>query len=135
MRHHFSKAKHYFALVLAVIITSVPPQAIDAGDILRGGAVFGAARNGNQTGSTNAAEATGSTTNGQDVLARTTQALQAVQAMQAAAHDAAVRGAANLGRDPNHPGLVLPNVPNGLTVGGLRRGAGCSCEAFCAGSR
>ena len=121
MRHHFSKAKHYFALALAVIMTSVPLRAIDAGDILRGGAVFGAARATSQTGSSsNPAEATGSTTNGQDVLARTTQALRAVQAMQAAAHDAAVRGAANLGRDPNHPGLFLPNVPNGLTVGGLR---------------
>ena len=46
--------------------------------------------------------------------------MQAVQAMQAAAHDAAVRGAANLGVDPNHPGLTLPNVPNGLAIGGLR---------------
>ena len=119
-RHHFSKAKDSLALVLAVIITGVPPQAIDAGDILRGGAVFGAARNGTQTGSTNPGTTTGPTTNGQDALARTTQALQAVRAMQAAAHDAAVHGAANLGLDPNHPGLVLPNVPNGLAVGGLR---------------
>ena len=29
-------------------------------------------------------------------------------------------GANNLGADPNHPGLHLPNVPNGLTTNGLQ---------------
>lgn len=40
--------------------------------------------------------------------------------MQAAARAAAVSGVNNLGPDPNHPGLQLPNIPNGLTPGGLQ---------------
>ena len=55
-----------------------------------------------------------------DSLARTAQALQAVQAMQTAARNLARSGPNNLGLDPNHPGIQLPNVPNGLTVGGLQ---------------
>ncbi len=102
-----------FALILL-------PCSIDAGDILRGGATFGGAPSANVTGGSATVITSQGTTSGQDALARTTQALQAVQAMQASAHDAAVRGAANLGFDPNHPGLVLPNVPNGLAVGGLQ---------------
>ncbi len=107
-------------VVFGIALALTPPQAIDAGDILRGGATFGAAPAANQTGGGVSAVTTGATTSGQDALARTTQALQAVQAMQAAAHAAAVAGAANLGFDPNHPGLVLPNVPNGLVLGGLK---------------
>src|SRR5262249_6005489 len=58
--------------------------------------------------------------NGNDSLARTAQALQAVQAMQNAARNLARSHPPNLGLDPNHPRQVLPNVPNGLTVGGLQ---------------
>lgn len=58
--------------------------------------------------------------NAKDALARTSQAIQAVQKMQAAARAAAASGANNLGADPNHPGLRLPNIPNGLTPGGLQ---------------
>ena len=58
--------------------------------------------------------------NAQDRLARTAQALQSVQAMQAAARALAIQGPNNLGSDPNHPGTTLPDVPNGLVVGGLQ---------------
>ena len=58
--------------------------------------------------------------NARDVLARTTQAMKAVQAMQSAARDAALKGSNNLGLDPNHAGKQLPNVPNGLVAGGLQ---------------
>lgn len=90
-----------------------------AGDLLRGGA---ATMKRNPT--TASEQATASATdalraNAKDSLARTTNALNAIRAMQAAARAAALSGANNLGLDPNHPGLTLPDVPDGLTVGGL----------------
>ena len=39
--------------------------------------------------------------------------------LQSAARSAALGGPTNLGADPNHPGLQLPSVPDGLTPGGL----------------
>lgn len=57
---------------------------------------------------------------GRDSLARTTQALQAVRAMQTSARALATSGPNNLGLNPNQPGVQLPNVPNGLTIGGLQ---------------
>ncbi len=106
---------------LALIVACFPAGPIEAGDILRGGATSGATLpSANQTGGTGSTLPSHSMTNGTDTLARASQAVQAVRAMQTAAHDAAVRGANNLGRDPNHPGLQLPNVPNGLTIGGLQ---------------
>ncbi len=95
-------------------------STLDGGDILRGGATMGAAPSANQTGGTAATLTPHTTTSGTDALARTAQALQAVQAMQTAAQQTAIRGANNLGIDPNHPGLQLPNVPNGLALGGLQ---------------
>ncbi len=53
----------------------------------------------------------------QDMLTRNTLALQAVTAMQDAAR-AAAAAVNNLGANPNFAG-TLPNVPNGLTTGGL----------------
>ena len=65
--------------------------------------------------------------NATDALARTTAAVQAVQAMQNAARAAATAsGTANLGLDPNHPGQPLPNVPNGLVLGGLQAAPGAA---------
>jgi filamentous hemagglutinin len=93
-----------------------------AGDILRPG---GATAN---SATAPAASSIGSLTpaqlaaRSQDPLSRTTMALQSVQAMQAAAHQAAIQGANNLGADPNHPGQTLPNVPDGIAVGGLNPG-------------
>ncbi|WP_367870916.1 filamentous haemagglutinin family protein [Luteolibacter sp. Populi] len=94
-------------------------------DILRGG---GAASGGNTPPAASAPPAGGAPpaatnqarTNAQDSLARTTQALTAVRAMQEAARaNAAAGGSNNLG---NHPGTgqPLPNVPNGLGIGGLQ---------------
>jgi filamentous hemagglutinin len=57
---------------------------------------------------------------GQDRLSRATQAIQAVQKMQAAARTAGLRGPNHLGFDPSRPGVRLPNVPNGLRPGGLQ---------------
>ncbi len=89
-----------------------------AGDILRGGAAAGA--RGTPAFGSNPVTTTQARANAKDALARTTQALQSVQAMQAAARAAAIGGANNLGADPNHPGQQLPNVPNGLAAGGLQ---------------
>jgi filamentous hemagglutinin family protein len=52
-------------------------------------------------------------------LTRATLAIQAMQAAQSAARAMAQAGPNNLGVDPNHPGQMLPNVPNGLVSGGL----------------
>jgi filamentous hemagglutinin len=98
------------------------PLVVEGADILRGGGASPSA-------TANSAPAGGSTTagttaqlraNAQDALARTTQALQAVQAMQSAARAAALAGANNLGANPNHAGQTLPDVPDGLAVGGLQ---------------
>ncbi|HSI11883.1 MAG TPA: filamentous hemagglutinin N-terminal domain-containing protein, partial [Chthoniobacter sp.] len=89
-----------------------------AGDLLRGGAAQGT-RGSVPGANPSSAQATAQArANAQDVLSRTTQALKAVQAMQNAARGSAVSGADNLGRNPVN-GLQLPNVPNGLTPGGL----------------
>jgi hypothetical protein len=47
-----------------------------------------------------------------------------MQASQAAARNLALAGPNNLGADPNHPGMLLPNVPNGLNAGGLAPDSG-----------
>ena len=105
--------------VLNIFILLVPPQT-QAGDILRGGAAANAPR-ANPSANSGAAAAAQARTNAQDALSRTSQALNAVKNMQAAARAAAAQsGAANLGADPNHPGATLPNVPNGLAPGGLQ---------------
>ena len=90
-----------------------------AGDLLRGG----------YTDSGGSASTPGSFTppslakaqqNAKDVLARTSAAINAVNAMQSAARKlATASGANNLGSNPNNPSQTLPNVPNGLGLGGL----------------
>ncbi|TCO87339.1 filamentous hemagglutinin family protein [Chthoniobacter flavus] len=92
------------------------PLATHAGDLLRGGA--GAGGRGNTPGSNpSSAQATAQArANAQDILSRTTQAVKAVQAMQNVARSSAV--SSNAGRNPVN-GLQLPDVPNGLTPGGL----------------
>src|SRR5450756_1731601 len=42
-----------------------------------------------------------------------------MQSVQNAARNLAFAGPNNLGMDPNHPGQLLSNVPNGLNTGGL----------------
>lgn len=106
------------ACAILAVGTAAP---VYGGDILRGGAAKPNAKRadaGDQATATAAAQARA---NAKDALSRTTQALNAAKAMQAAAQAAAAaRGANNLGLDPNHPGLMLPDVPNGLAVGGLQ---------------
>ncbi|RBP43623.1 filamentous hemagglutinin family protein [Roseimicrobium gellanilyticum] len=94
---------------------------VHGGDILRGGAAKPNAKRADAGDQATAAAAAQARANAKDALSRTTQALNAAKAMQAAAQAAATaRGANNLGPDPNHPGLMLPDVPNGLAVGGLQ---------------
>lgn len=89
-----------------------------AGDLLRNGATYGKA---NPVGAAPAISAAQDQARAasNDVLSKTTKALQAVQAMQQSAQKLSA-GANNLGADPNHPGQILPNVPNGLVPGGLQ---------------
>ncbi|QJE97910.1 filamentous haemagglutinin family protein [Luteolibacter luteus] len=92
-------------------------------DILRGGGgKAGAAppaANSTPAGGNTPAATNQARTNTTDTLARTTQALAAVRAMQLAARNNAINGPNNLG---NHPvtGSPLPNVPDGLGSGGLK---------------
>ncbi len=95
-------------------------QPSSAGDLLRGGA-------GGSSSPRHTAGSIGTTppatnqerANALDTLARTTNALAAMQAMQAAAR-AAAQGQSNLGPNPNKPGQRLPAVPNGIAIGGLQ---------------
>ncbi len=93
---------------------------VRAADLLRSGRAASAAASGSESRAAAALAGAVPRPSGTDSLARTTQALQAVQAMQAAARSLAMAGPANLGRDPNHVGVSLPNVPDGLVAGGLK---------------
>ncbi|MEY4483840.1 MAG: hypothetical protein RL693_1292, partial [Verrucomicrobiota bacterium] len=105
---------------IAVLGIMMPPLPVRAGDILRGGARPNAARPGAVASEAAAVAAQQARSNAKDALSRTTQAMSAVRAMQAAARSLSLGGPNNLGPDPNHPGLMLPNVPDGLTPGGLQ---------------
>lgn len=100
---------------------------LHAGDILRGGAPSGS-RPPTAAQSAGAAEAARARANAKDALARTSQALKSVQQMQINARKLA-EGRSNLGADPNHPGQQLPNVPNGLAVGGLEVAPGVALNS------
>ncbi|MHA3774150.1 filamentous hemagglutinin family protein [Verrucomicrobiota bacterium sgz303538] len=97
-------------------------MAAQAGDILRGGAGAGTrpGKGGSGSPEANSANTAQVRANAQDALARAAQAVQSVQTMQKAARDMAIRGPNNLGMNPHKPGQRLPNVPNGLGVGGLQ---------------
>lgn len=113
-----------FSFTLAMLVTAPPAPARDA---LRGGAARAAAASVGQGGvSATPANVDASRAAAQDVLRRNSQSLQAARALQEAARQAALTGAANLGADPNHPGQTLPNVPNGLGAGGLEVDPGVS---------
>ena len=63
----------------------------------------------------------------QDALARATQSIQAIQRMQSAARKiASGYNANNAGINPNNPSQQLPNVPNGLGIGGLDPATGAT---------
>jgi len=95
--------------------------AFGAGDILRQGAAYNAKAPSQTQEQATAAAAAAARANAKDALARTTKAMTAAKNLQAAARQAAIaRKATNLGEDPNHPGSLLPNVPDGLAPGGLQ---------------
>ncbi len=94
-----------FGMVLLTCCNAV------AGDILRGGVPANQQHAAGTSGLTSAA-ADQARANARDALARTTTAIQSVQAMQNAARNLAVKGVNNLG--PH-----LPVVQDGLTTGGL----------------
>jgi len=119
MRINISGISSIFRAVIPaglVILIAASNPVVEAGDILRGGRV-GTSLTGGAGGGTYGTPAV-TTAQAQaranDILARTTQAMQAVQAMQSAARNVQLSGPNNLGTDPNHPGKQLPNVPDGL---------------------
>lgn len=120
--------QRFVALVVAFTLLPGPIPVAQAVDILRPGmrGILGggpvAAQVGGDAGAgagTGAEAAAAARVNAQDMLSRNTQAIQAVQNMQTAARAAAISGANHLGQNPNFAGQTLPNVPNGLGVGGL----------------
>ncbi|HEX4638344.1 MAG TPA: filamentous hemagglutinin N-terminal domain-containing protein, partial [Chthoniobacterales bacterium] len=107
--------------LLLTFFLVLPPQFIVlAGDILRGGSPAASAHGGVVEGQTAAAVQAGAPS-GKDTLARTSQALNAVKNMQAAARAAALSGPTNL-----KPGL--PHVPDGLGTGGLQVAPGVGTD-------
>ena len=98
------------AAALGICFTLAAGVSARAGDFLRGGGVTGAHGAPAAFGAS-PATTTQARNNARDVLSRTTQAVQDVKAMQAAA-SAAARSAVNLGPDPNHPGFALPSLIN-----------------------
>ena len=122
MRRREAQFSYFRLAIVSLLTVSLPLQA---SDLLRGGS------SGSSGGSAPAASggaasgvATPPAPRASDSLARTAQALAAVQAMQAAARAAALSGPNNLGLDPNHAGKALPNVPDGLVTGGLQPATG-----------
>jgi filamentous hemagglutinin family protein len=67
---------------------------------------------------TGAAQAAAAALQSQAALARASQSIQAMMAVQARARALAGVGPNNLGPDPNHPGQLLLNVPDGMSTAG-----------------
>ena len=111
---------------LGICFTLAATLTIQARDILRPGSGPPASPQAAGVGGLAAAQTAQARANAKDALSRTTQALQSVQAMQTAARNLAINGANNLGKNPNNPSQQLPNVPNGLAVGGLQVAAGAT---------
>lgn len=111
-----SSSNSRIATAVALVLLGV--SGADAGDILRGGVPMGGRGGGGKgtAGPVNAA-AEAARNNAKDALARTTQAIASVKAMQLAARTAAQKG-------PNKLGVALPNVVDGLARGGLQVAAG-----------
>jgi len=107
----------YFGAAIAFVMSAITTTAV-AGDLLRGG--FTAAHSGSSApGTFTPPSLAQARQNAKDVLARATTAVQSVTAMQAAARAIALTAGNNLGVNPNNPTQTLPNVPNGLGIGGL----------------
>ncbi len=110
--------------LLTTVLVSVPFSSLLAGDILRGGGTAAPGRSASSNPGNPTAAATLPSLNARDSLSRTTQALQAVRAMQDSARAAASHSTASLGPNPFLPSQSLPKVPNGLTPGGLKLAPG-----------
>ncbi len=91
-----------FALALAAAVLGCAINA-PSGDILRGGATTSGAPTGAGGSTAGSAAAAAASANAKDRLARTTQAITSVRAMQTSAVAA----------------VAVPNIPNGLRPGGL----------------
>jgi filamentous hemagglutinin family protein len=104
-----------------VCVTLAITLTANGRDILRGGSGGNSvpSAQGIATGASSGAVASQARANAMDAMARTTRALQSVQAMQTAARAAAITGPNHLGMNPNMPAVQLPNVPNGIIAGGL----------------
>jgi filamentous hemagglutinin family protein len=113
----------YLSLGSAVIISSLIYSR--AGDILRGGggssSLPAAAGSGSGTGITTPADTAQARINAQDALARTSNALNAVRAMQDAARATAISG-------PNNLSPGLPDVSNGIGTNGLQVAPGVGTD-------
>jgi filamentous hemagglutinin len=106
--------------IICAFFAVVPAYYAGTGDILRGNYSSPTATGTAGNGSGNATTVAKLRSIEADQLVRTTQALAAVHAMQNAARNIAAGGPNNLGMNPNNPKQQLPNVPNGLTTGGLQ---------------
>lgn len=116
LRHSLLNTAFRMTLGMSVLMSQ------GSADILRGGGNAGtapAAASPTPAGGTTPSVTNQARANATDTLARTTQAITAVRAMQLAARNNAINGPNNLG---NHPvtGAPLPNVPDGLGAGGLQ---------------
>ena len=116
----FGVPLHYSAGICLGFSVLISGLTANAGDVLRGGRIGsntpGAPAAAGGLGSATPASTDAARANAQDALARTNHALDAMRAMQAAARAAAIQGSNNLGS----VAAPLPNVPNGLTSGGLQ---------------
>ena len=122
------------SILLSIVLPVVFTTTGYGSDILRQSSTSSTSTGSGSSTSTSSSSPVASVSSpAQDLLARTAQAIAAVQAMQIAAHSTAASGANNLGLDPNHAGLTLPNVPNGLVLGGLQP-AGAANSSFWQGA-
>ncbi len=110
-------------IALAAALVLFGSAGAYAGDILRGGTTLGGRSGGAQQGGTINAAAVAAKQNAEDTLARTTQAINSVKAMQDAARTAAAAKPVL-----SFAGRTLPAVPNGLGVGGLQVAPGVPAD-------
>jgi filamentous hemagglutinin len=102
---------------LTLIVTAMPAQSLPISQ--SGGTSTAAATAAAMAAATASQQAAAATQRSMNSLSRATQAILAMQAVQNAARNLALAGPSNLGLNPRNPGQLLPNVPDGLTPGGL----------------
>jgi filamentous hemagglutinin len=101
-----------------------------AGDLLRGGYTTSKGGSSSTPGSFTPPSELEARANMVDQLARATKAIEAVGQLQSSARAIAIAAAKNnAGINPNNTSLQLPNVPNGLGVGGLEPVAGATSNS------